>query len=188
MDVASFLEQCGIGITSGGFLGLIAVGYTLVYGTVGLIHFAHGDVVMLGGCLSLAILSFLVPLPVDPLTGCLVAVLAAACSGLFCGCLNVCIDQFVYRPLRNAPPLSPLVSTIGVSFVLMNVGLIWIGRLIVHFLRFSWKPHVQLVQFPLRWLIFWCLLSSCPPFFASTFFFVKPVLEDRCVQLLQSPV
>ena len=127
MDVASFLQQCGIGITSGGFLGLIAVGYTLVYGTVGLIHFAHGDVVMLGACLSLAILSFLVPLPVDPLTGCLVAVLAAVCSGLFCGCLNVCIDQFVYRPLRNAPPLSPLVSTIGVSFVLMNVGLIWIG-------------------------------------------------------------
>jgi len=127
VDVASFLQQCGIGITSGGFLGLIAVGYTLVYGTVGLIHFAHGDVVMLGACLSLAILSFLVPLPVDPLTGCLVAVLAAVCSGLFCGCLNVCIDQFVYRPLRNAPPLSPLVSTIGVSFVLMNVGLIWIG-------------------------------------------------------------
>ena len=127
MDVASFLQQCGIGITSGGFLGLIAVGYTLVYGTVGLIHFAHGDVVMLGGCLSLAILSFLVPVPVDPLTGCLVVVLAAACSGLFCGCLNICIDQFVYRPLRNAPPLSPLVSTIGVSFVLMNVGLIWIG-------------------------------------------------------------
>ena len=101
MDVASFLQQCGIGITSGVFLGLMAVGYTLVYGTVGLIHFAHGDVVMLGGCLALAILSFLVPLPVAPVTGYLAVILAALCSGLFCGCLNVCIDRFVYRPLRD---------------------------------------------------------------------------------------
>jgi branched-chain amino acid transport system permease protein len=127
VDVASFLQQCGIGITSGVFLGLMAVGYTLVYGTVGLIHFAHGDVVMLGGCLALTSLSFLVPLPVVPLTGCVAVILAATCSGLFCGCLNVCIDRFVYRPLRDAPPLSPLVSAIGVSFVLMNVGLVWIG-------------------------------------------------------------
>ena len=93
-------------------------------------------------------LVILVPLPVDPLTGCLMAVLAAVCSGLLWH-LNVCIDQFVYRPLRNAPPLSPLVSTIGVSFVLMNVGLIWIGRKL-SFPEIFLSLCIRLVDFLLR--------------------------------------
>lgn len=127
MNLASFLQQCLIGLTSGGFLGLIAVGYTLVYGTVGLIHFAHGDVVMLGGCLAVTLLAFAGPLPLEPVAGSLLVIMVALCCGLFCGGLNVLIDRFVYRPLRQAPPLALLVSAVGVSFILMNIGLLWIG-------------------------------------------------------------
>jgi branched-chain amino acid transport system permease protein len=127
VNLASFFHQCLIGLTSGGFLGLIAVGYTLVYGTVGLIHFAHGDVVMLGGCLAVTLLMAAGPLPLEPVTGSLLVMLVALCCGLFCGGLNVLIDRIVYRPLRQAPPLALLVSAVGVSFILMNIGLLWIG-------------------------------------------------------------
>jgi branched-chain amino acid transport system permease protein len=127
VNLVSFLQQCLIGLTSGGFLGLIAVGYTLVYGTVGLIHFAHGDVVMLGGCLAVTALALAGPLPLEPLAGWLLVMVVAIGCGLFCGCLNVAIDRVVYRPLRQAPPLAPLVSAVGVSFILMNIGLLWIG-------------------------------------------------------------
>jgi len=127
VTLASFLHQCLIGLTSGGILGLIAVGYTLVYGTVGLIHFAHGDVVMLGGCLAVTLLALAGPLPLEPVAGSLLVMLVALCCGLFCGGLNVLIDRVIYRPLRQAPPLTLLVSAVGVSFILMNVGLLWIG-------------------------------------------------------------
>lgn len=127
MNLTAFLQQCLIGLTSGGFLGLIAVGYTLVYGTVGLIHFAHGDVVMLGACLAVTLLTLVGPLPLEPAAGSLVVVLVALCCGLFCGGVNVLIDRIVYRPLRQAPPLALLVSAVGVSFILMNIGLLWIG-------------------------------------------------------------
>lgn len=127
MNLVSFLQQCLIGLTSGGFLGLIAIGYTLVYGTVGLIHFAHGDVVMLGGCLAVTLFSLAGPLPLDPPANWLLVLAVAVCCGLFCGSLNVGIDRLVYRPLRQASPLAPLVSAVGVSFILMNIGLFWIG-------------------------------------------------------------
>ncbi|NDH95738.1 MAG: MFS transporter, partial [Planctomycetia bacterium] len=109
---ATLLQQCLIGLTSGGFLGLIAVGYTLVYGTVGLIHFAHGDVVMLGGCLAVTLLALAGPLPLEPVAGGLLIVTVALCCGLFCGSLNVLIDRVIYRPLRQAPPIAPLVSAV----------------------------------------------------------------------------
>ena len=127
VTLPAFLQQCVLGLTSGGFLGLIAVGYTLVYGTVGLIHFAHGDVVMLGGCLAVGLLSLLAPFAFDPLVGWLMIVLVTIGCGFFCGGLNMAIDRLVYRPLRQAPPLAPLVSAVGVSFILMNVGLLWLG-------------------------------------------------------------
>lgn len=127
VNLSSFLQQCLIGLTSGGFLGLIAVGYTLVYGTVGLIHFAHGDVVMLGGCLAVTLFSLAGPLPLEPLAGWLLVMAVAVSCGLFCGGLNVAIDWIVYQPLRRAPPLALLVSAVGVSFILMNIGLLWLG-------------------------------------------------------------
>ena len=126
-DWQTFLQFTISGLTFGALIALIALGYTMVYGIVELINFAHGDLFMLGSFLALTILDlFLIK---DSSASTTTIVLALACClvacPLFCAALNVGVDRTVYRPLRNAPKLAPLVSAIGVSFVFMNVGLFW---------------------------------------------------------------
>ena len=122
-----FLQQCLIGLTNGALVALVALGYTMVYGIIGLINFAHGDLIMLGACLALTLVTACGLAAAGPAATWLgIALLVVAC-GLFCGTLNVCVDRVVYKPLRNAPKLAPLVSAIGVSFIFMNIGLFWIG-------------------------------------------------------------
>ncbi|MFM9057734.1 MAG: branched-chain amino acid ABC transporter permease, partial [Planctomycetaceae bacterium] len=121
------LQQCLIGLTNGALIALIALGYTMVYGIIRLINFAHGDLIMLGSCLALTIVGAAGMTAAGPAaTWAGVALLVAAC-GLFGGLLIVAVDRIVYRPLRNAPKLAPLVSAIGVSFIFMNAGLFWLG-------------------------------------------------------------
>ncbi len=133
-----FLQHCLIGLTNGSLFALIAIGYTMVYGIIGLINFAHGDLFMLGSCLALSMLKFVAPsestlATASPLViGLGVLGMLIICS-VFCGALNVAVDQVVYRPLRNAPKLAPLVSAIGVSFVFMNIGLFWLGPADINF-------------------------------------------------------
>jgi len=121
------LQQCINGLTVGSLFALIALGYTMVYGIIELINFAHGDVFMLGACLALTIVDGLglahasTPIVAISLAGMLIVVPA------FCAALNASVDRVIYRPLRDAPRLAPLVSAIGVSFVFMNVGLLWHG-------------------------------------------------------------
>src|ERR671937_150848 len=123
-----------IGIANGAIIALIALGYTLVYGIIELINFAHGDVFMIGTMVSLTLLTW-VPgllgvrqafqLPGPTLLALVVGSLVA--STLVCAALNVFIERVAYRRLRNAPRLAPLITAIGVSFVLVNVGLVWKG-------------------------------------------------------------
>ncbi len=118
-----------IGITNGAFIALIALGYTLVYGIIELINFAHGDLFMLGTfvCLSsLTLLGFRTEVGIvgTPWHALLIAMLAAM---IFCGVLNVLAERIAYRPLRRAPRLAPLISAIGVSFIFVNIGLYWQG-------------------------------------------------------------
>jgi len=121
------LQQCLIGLTNGSLIALVALGYTMVYGIIGLINFAHGDLITLGACLALTIVTGLALTAVGPtLTWVAVALLVVVC-GLFCGAVNVAVDRIVYKPLRKAPKLAPLVSAIGVSFIFMNVALFWLG-------------------------------------------------------------
>ena len=130
----AFLDQLANGIALGGIYALIALGYTMVYGIVELINFAHGDVYTLGSFFALAILSALgvsgelhgVALVVD-IT---IAVVGAA---LLCGIVGVLIERLAYRRLRGAPRLAPLITAIGVSFVLENVMMIWKGPAPVSF-------------------------------------------------------
>ncbi len=127
MSAQFLLQQCLIGLTNGALIALIALGYTMVYGIVRLINFAHGDLIMLGACLALSLVGWLglaVAGPAATWGG--ILVLVAVC-GLFCGLLNVAVDRIVYRPLRDAPKLAPLVSAIGVSFIFLNAGLFWLG-------------------------------------------------------------
>jgi branched-chain amino acid transport system permease protein len=121
-------ENLKDGISNGAIWALVAIGYTLVYGIIELINFAHGDVFMIGSFVSFSFWSTL------GLT------LASSGAGLFfgllitlviamlaCGTLNVLIERVAYKPLRNAPKLAPLITAVGFSFILQNVGLEWFG-------------------------------------------------------------
>jgi branched-chain amino acid transport system permease protein len=126
-DTQFLINVCITGLTTGFLYALIALGYTMVYGIVELINFAHGDLFMLGCFLALTVAgsvsgSAYVVLP-----------LMFLAAPLFCAALNLGVDVVVYRPLRNAPKLAPLVSAIGVSFIFMNVGLFWGGSQDVNF-------------------------------------------------------
>jgi branched-chain amino acid transport system permease protein len=117
-----------IGITNGAVIALIALGYTLVYGIIELINFAHGEVFMLGATVSLTLLAALgasAGWPAAQLT--LALLLALLVAMVFCALLNAGIERLAYRRLRHAPRLAALISAIGVSFILQNVGLAWIG-------------------------------------------------------------
>jgi branched-chain amino acid transport system permease protein len=127
-----FVQHCLNGLTYGSLIALIALGYTMVYGIIGLVNFAHGDLFMLGTMLALTILMSLGLDAVDAATGTgtvLGVVLMLAVTPLFCAGLNMGVDYAVYRPLRKAPKLAPLVSAIGLSFVFMNIGQVWSASL-----------------------------------------------------------
>jgi branched-chain amino acid transport system permease protein len=123
-----------IGIANGSIIALIALGYTLVYGIIELINFAHGDVFMIGTMVSLSLITWIPTLlgarnalALPPLTVLLLVVGSLVASIVVCGVLNVAIERIAYRRLRNAPRLAPLITAIGVSFVLVNIGLVWKG-------------------------------------------------------------
>ena len=119
------LQQLINGLILGSLYALVALGYTMVYGILELINFAHGEIVMLGAMVSVAILGALagVGLPI-PLA--LVAALVAAVA--VCMSTGVLVERVAYRPLRNAPRLAPLITAIGVSIVLQNLAMIVWGR------------------------------------------------------------
>jgi branched-chain amino acid transport system permease protein len=116
------------GISNGSIWALVAIGYTLVYGIVELINFAHGDVFMLG---SFVAASFWSTLGLHSGQGAAVLfgglLLVLVVSMLVAGSLNVLIEKVAYRPLRSAPKLAPLITAVGMSFILENVGLLWHG-------------------------------------------------------------
>lgn len=120
------------GLAQGMMYALIALGYTLVYGILELINFAHGDVFMLGGLFSWAVLVHFFAGPLGEnyglLTGgtlILALILAFVVAMTSCGAVGFVIERLAYRPLRNAPRLAPLVTAIGVSFILENGVLVW---------------------------------------------------------------
>jgi branched-chain amino acid transport system permease protein len=116
------------GLSNGAIWALIALGYTLVYGIIELINFAHGDLFMLGSFVSFG---FFGTIGLTLATGTLGLVLGLSVTMLLamatCGALNVMIERVAYRPLRNAPKLAPLITAVGFSFILQNVGLLWLG-------------------------------------------------------------
>jgi branched-chain amino acid transport system permease protein len=126
------LQVLLIGLANGAIVALIALGYTLVYGIIELINFAHGDVFMLGTMTALTLITFVtgtmgvrnpLQLPGPVLAAAVIGMLLVA--GLVCGGINVLIERIAYRRLRNATRLAPLISAIGMSFILINIGLIW---------------------------------------------------------------
>jgi branched-chain amino acid transport system permease protein len=125
---SGFFEVTLIGLTTGCVYALVALGYTLVYGILELINFAHGDVFMLGGMFTITYATSFFGL--HPGQGFAIVPIVFATlilSMLSCGVLNAVIEFVAYRPLRSAPRLAPLITAIGVSFIIEDVGLAWKG-------------------------------------------------------------
>jgi branched-chain amino acid transport system permease protein len=129
MDWYEVLVQQTInGLTRGAVFALIALGYTMVYGIIELINFAHGDVFMLGLFISLSLFTLLsLSETLTPWQLLTVLPLVFLATMVLAGGINVAIDRLAYRPLRKAPRLAPLITAIGVSFMLENLALIWKG-------------------------------------------------------------
>jgi branched-chain amino acid transport system permease protein len=133
-DASFFFQILTIGIADGSIYALIALGYTMVYGIIELINFAHGDVFTLGAFISLALfpvfgiveggsgLGFVLPLLAVGL------ITMAVCAGV-----NVAIERVAYRPLRHAPRLAPLITAIGMSSILEGAMYVWRGPFNLHY-------------------------------------------------------
>ena len=121
MDI--FLQQLANGLVLGSIYALVALGYTMVYGILGLINFAHGDICMIGALTALTVAQALTALGLPPP---LALALAAGAAILVCTALGVSIERVAYRPLRHAPRLAPLITAIGVSVLLQySAALVW---------------------------------------------------------------
>jgi branched-chain amino acid transport system permease protein len=131
-----FLQILVIGVTTGAIYALIALGYTMVYGIIELINFAHGDIFMIGTFVCVTIFAaFGITTSSSPKGFALAGVLLVTLLGAMavCAVLGVVIERLAYRPLRNAPRLAPLISAIGVSLILQDVGKLWKGISYVSF-------------------------------------------------------
>ncbi len=124
MSTDLLLQLLVYGLANGLIIALVALGYTMVYGIIELINFAHGDLVMLG---CFASLSLIVGLGLPHWSPWVSIPLLLLVVPAFSAAVNWSIDRFAYRPLRGAPKVTALVSAIGVSFILVNLGLFWAG-------------------------------------------------------------
>jgi branched-chain amino acid transport system permease protein len=124
-----FLKAFLIGVTNGSVYALVALGYTLVYGILELINFAHGDVFMLGGMMSFTFMVDVFHIGTHESAATLWPALLAslAVSIVFCGVLNASIEFVAYRPLRSAPRVAPLITAIAMSFILQNIAIAFWG-------------------------------------------------------------
>ena len=120
------LQQTVNALSIGAIYALIALGYTMVYGIIELINFAHGDIFMIGAFLSIVVTGGIFGQQ-DSVTNipflALLVICALLVSMVLVGLINVTIERLVYRPLRHAPRLAPLITAIGVSFILQNIAL-----------------------------------------------------------------
>jgi branched-chain amino acid transport system permease protein len=128
-EPADFFQVAIVGLTNGSVYALIALGYTLVYGILQLINFAHGDVFALGGLVSASCIISVFDLTAASSTGAIVIGVAATLliAVAFSATLNTTVELVGYRRLRNAPRLAPLITAVGMSFILQNVGLYFWG-------------------------------------------------------------
>lgn len=124
MDI--FLQQIINGLVLGSVYALIALGYTMVYGIINLINFAHGEVLMVGALTSWTVVSVLAD---TGWPGWLLLVISLGAAIVVCAVLNFAIEKIAYRPLRNAPRLAPLITAMGMSLLLQTIAMI------------LWKPN-----------------------------------------------
>jgi branched-chain amino acid transport system permease protein len=125
--VETFIQQVINGLVLGSLYSLIALGYTMVYGILNLINFAHGDVLMVGALTALSTVMFVQTL-VPGLPGWVLFVIGTGVAIPVCIAVSLIIERVAYRPLRTAPRLAPLITAIGVSIILQTVAMLIWGR------------------------------------------------------------
>ena len=128
----SLLQHLLNGVAAGTIYALVALGYTMVYGIINLINFAHGDVLMVGALTSWTVVTLLAN---SGLPGWALLLISLAAAVVVCAVLNFTIEKIAYRPLRNAPRLAPLITAMGMSLLLQTLAMI------------IWKPNPK--PFPL---------------------------------------
>ncbi|MCV2371003.1 branched-chain amino acid ABC transporter permease, partial [Roseateles oligotrophus] len=128
----TFLQQIINGLVLGSMYALVALGYTMVYGIINLINFAHGEILMVGALVSWTVVGALAD---TGMPGWLMMLIALACAVVVCTSLNFLVEKIAYRPLRNAPRLAPLITAMGMSLLLQTLAMI------------IWKPNPK--PFPL---------------------------------------
>ena len=119
MDI--FLQQIINGLTLGSVYAIVALGYTMVYGIIQLINFAHGELVMLGAMVAFSVIGALAGTTLPPVLIVIAGVLVAIPA---CMLVGFAMERIAYRPLRNAPRLAPLITAIGISIILQHVALL----------------------------------------------------------------
>ena len=119
MDI--FLQQIINGLTLGSVYAIVALGYTMVYGIIQLINFAHGELVMIGAMVAFSVINALAGTQLPPVLILLLGILAAI---PVCMLVGYAMERIAYRPLRNAPRLAPLITAIGISIILQHVALL----------------------------------------------------------------
>ncbi|HRD95067.1 MAG TPA: branched-chain amino acid ABC transporter permease [Rubrivivax sp.] len=122
----TFFQQIINGLVLGSMYALVALGYTMVYGIINLINFAHGEVLMVGALTSWTVITLLAD---SGLPGWLLLLISVLCAIVVCAMLNFSIEKLAYRPLRNAPRLAPLITAMGMSLLLQTLAMI------------IWKPN-----------------------------------------------
>lgn len=128
MNLQQLTQYIIIGLADGSLIALIALGYTLVYGVVELINFAHGEVFMMGAFFATTVITWVgVTRDSSPASIIAMVFIGLIAAMAFSGMLNYSIDRVAYRRLRNAPRLAPLITAIGFSFILQNIGIYWHG-------------------------------------------------------------
>lgn len=128
MDV--FIQQVINGLVLGSMYALIALGYTMVYGIINLINFAHGEVLMVAALTSWSVIEMMQE-SMPGLPGWLMLLIALVIASVVSACLNFVIEKVAYRPLRNSPKLAPLITAIGMSILLQTLAMI------------IWKPNYK---------------------------------------------
>ena len=174
---AEFIDIGLIGLTTGLIYGIVALGYTLVYGILQLINFAHGDVFALSGLVASTVIVSVLGLDegasVLAIIGGLAFTLVVIMGGF--ALFNAAIERVAYKPLRSAPRLAPLITAVGMSFIVQNIGLAFYGvnyqtvpnfiprTNVIHFgdVTYSWnKASVVIIVIPLLVLLSWFVSST----------------------------
>ncbi len=128
MDI--FLQQVINGLTLGAVYAIVALGYTMVYGIIQLINFAHGEVVMIGAMVAFTVINALAPAGLPPLV---VVAIGTGCAIPVCMLVGYSMERLAYRPLRRAPRLAPLITAIGVSIILQHLAMMVWSRNVLAF-------------------------------------------------------